>query len=232
MNWPSCDSPTRPDTQVYVTPYQWSFPLNLPIQFFGIFPEGELGLTEEGMPWEDEIEQRMLLPPSIGEANSNPGTLQQGQGRRCLAALRIQFLMMERHCPIHWRMVAWSMYQLGAAEQTSVPPRGMADANALTQPVAHPHACVGIGDYARQGECAFFHKSTRTLLVTDAVMYLSDDVPDIIPKQALLESARDSWLNRFRAGNRWVAQGIVMGGAGRCGGLGKRQEGAVYTADH
>lgn len=31
-----------PDAQVYVTPEQWSFPLNLPNQFFGINPDGEL----------------------------------------------------------------------------------------------------------------------------------------------------------------------------------------------
>ena len=206
-----------------MTPYQWSFPLNLPIQFFGIFPEGELGLTEEGMPWEDEIEQRMLLPPSIGEANSNPGTLQQGQACRCLAALRIQFFMMELLCPIPWgtaRRVRTSQAPLSNSAYL----QGMVDAGltaALIQAAPHAHACIGIGDFARQGECAFFHKSTRTLLVTDAVMYLSDDVPDIIPKQALLESARDSWLNRFRAGNRWVAQGVVTGGAGRCGGTGR-----------
>lgn len=24
-----------------MTPYQWSFPLNLPLQFFGIFPTGQ-----------------------------------------------------------------------------------------------------------------------------------------------------------------------------------------------
>eukprot|EP00967_Tisochrysis_lutea_P070122 scaffold92379_cov20-Tisochrysis_lutea.AAC.1 len=32
-----------PKAKVYVTPYQWSFPLNLPLQFFGIFPDGQCG---------------------------------------------------------------------------------------------------------------------------------------------------------------------------------------------
>lgn len=114
-----------PDAEIYVTPYQWSFPLNLPLQFFGISATGELSPTEEGMPWEDEIGQRLLLPPSIG-----------------------------------------------------------------------------VGEYARQSECAFFHKRSKTLIVTDAVVMLNDNVPAIIPVPALLESARDSWLNRFRAGNR------------------------------
>lgn len=31
-----------PDAQVWVAPGQFSFPLNLPNQFFGIFPAGEL----------------------------------------------------------------------------------------------------------------------------------------------------------------------------------------------
>ncbi|KAG1671868.1 hypothetical protein FOA52_003435 [Chlamydomonas sp. UWO 241] len=114
-----------PDAEVYVTPYQWSFPVNLPNEFLGINPTGELTPTEEGMPWADEIGQRLLLPPSIS-----------------------------------------------------------------------------IGDYARQPECAFFHKKSKTLLVTDSVIMLNDNVPDIIPVPALLESARDSWLNRFRAGGR------------------------------
>jgi hypothetical protein len=37
---------------------------NLPNQFFGIFPAGELDEDGAGMPWRGEIEQRLLrLPP-------------------------------------------------------------------------------------------------------------------------------------------------------------------------
>ncbi|GFH17986.1 uncharacterized protein HaLaN_14718 [Haematococcus lacustris] len=53
--------------QVYVSPYQWSFPLNLPPQFFGIFPAGELQSDDPDTPWADEIEQKVFLPPSIGQ---------------------------------------------------------------------------------------------------------------------------------------------------------------------
>jgi hypothetical protein len=52
---------------VYVTPFQWSFPLNLPPQFFGIFAAGELIDGDTDTPWGDEIEQKLLLPPPIGE---------------------------------------------------------------------------------------------------------------------------------------------------------------------
>lgn len=50
-----------------MTPFQWSFPLNLPPQFFGIFAAGELVNDDIDTPWGDEIEQKLLLPPPIGE---------------------------------------------------------------------------------------------------------------------------------------------------------------------
>jgi hypothetical protein len=52
--------------QVWVAPFQWSFPLNLPPQFFGIFAQGELLDGDTDTPWGDEIEQKLLLPPPIG----------------------------------------------------------------------------------------------------------------------------------------------------------------------
>jgi len=53
-----------PGAQVWLAPGQFSFPLNLPNQFFGIFPNGELDEDGAGMPWSEEIEQRLLrLPP-------------------------------------------------------------------------------------------------------------------------------------------------------------------------
>mmetsp|Transcript_5307 Transcript_5307/g.11605 ORF Transcript_5307/g.11605 Transcript_5307/m.11605 type:complete len:498 (+) Transcript_5307:51-1544(+) len=114
-----------PKAKVYVTPFQWSFPLNLPPQFLGIFPAGELVSDDPNVPWADEIEQKLLLPPSLGVAES-----------------------------------------------------------------------------VRFSEVAFFHKRSKTLLVTDAVVYISDKVPEVIPKEAILETARDGWLARFIAGDR------------------------------
>ncbi|KAL6745998.1 hypothetical protein V8C86DRAFT_2957901 [Haematococcus lacustris] len=114
-----------PKAKVYVSPYQWSFPLNLPPQFFGIFPAGELKSDDPDTPWADEIEQKVFLPPSIG-----------------------------------------------------------------------------VGDFVRFCEVAFFHKRSRTLLVTDAVLYVDQQPPDIIPVPSLLELARDNLLARFVAGGR------------------------------
>ena len=34
-------------------------------------------------------------------------------------------------------------------------------------------------------QAAFFHKPTRTLLVTDAVVYLSEDPPEVLPRHRL-----------------------------------------------
>jgi hypothetical protein len=59
----------------------------------------------------------------------------------------------------------------------------------------------------RFSEVAFFHAASRTLLVTDAVVYVSQDPPEIIPRKSLLELARDNWLSR------WVREG---GGATAC----------------
>eukprot|EP00877_Chromochloris_zofingiensis_P000565 jgi/Chrzof1/10509/Cz05g01130.t1 len=114
-----------PKAKVYVTPYQWSYPLNLPPQFFGIFPAGTLQNEDPDTPWADEIEQKLFLSPSLG-----------------------------------------------------------------------------IGDYVRFTEVAFFHKASSTLMVTDAVVYIDDKPPDVIPKQALMAVAKDGFLSRFVAGGR------------------------------
>lgn len=118
-----------PKAKVYVAPFQWSFPLNLPLQFYGIFPTGELYSNDPNVPWADEIEQKLLAPPSIG-----------------------------------------------------------------------------VGDYVRFSEVAFFHKKSRTLMVTDAVIYVSDKPPDVIPREALLETARDNFLARFIAGDKTLEE--------------------------
>ncbi|GFR43070.1 hypothetical protein Agub_g4077, partial [Astrephomene gubernaculifera] len=112
-----------PKAKVYVAPYQWSYPLNLPPQFFGIFPAGELTSGDPNVPWADEIEQKVFLPPSIG-----------------------------------------------------------------------------VGDYVRFSEVAFFHRRSRSLLLTDAVVYVPEDPPEVIPVDALLQNARDGLLARSIAG--------------------------------
>lgn len=56
-----------PKAQVYVAPSQWSWPINLPPQLFGIFPTGILEDADQGTPWSEEIEQKVFRPPDIGE---------------------------------------------------------------------------------------------------------------------------------------------------------------------
>jgi hypothetical protein len=43
-------------------------------------------------------------------------------------------------------------------------------------PACLPYLPAGVGDYVRYSEVAFFHKRTRTLMVTDAVVYVDDTV--------------------------------------------------------
>lgn len=121
-----------PGAEVYVTPAQWSFPLNLPPQFFGIFPTGELQSDDPATPWADEIEQKLFLAPAISSS-----------------------------------------------------------------------------DAIRLSEMAFFHKRTRTLLVTDAVVYVDDTPPASVPVEALLEQGQDGWLAKFLSGGKEAEPCIV-----------------------
>ena len=56
----------------------------------------------------------------------------------------------------------------------------------------------GIGPYV---ECVFFHKATKTLLVTDLVVYVPSQPLDIIPVENLLDLARNDGLNVQIAGD-------------------------------
>ncbi|KAH0436597.1 hypothetical protein IEQ34_026379 [Dendrobium chrysotoxum] len=100
-----------PKAQVWVAPRQWSWPLNLPLEFFGIFRAKALRDEDDSTPWANEIEQKVL---SLAE--------------------------------------------------------------------------VGIGPYV---EVAFYHRRSRTLLVTDAVIFVPRQPPDCISKESLLKSAKN-----------------------------------------
>lgn len=47
---------------------------------------------------------------------------------------------------------------------------------------------AGIGPYV---EVAFYHKKSRSLLVTDAVIFVPRQPPECISKESLLESAKN-----------------------------------------
>lgn len=79
----------------------------------------------------------------------------------------------------------------------------------------------GVGGF---GDTAFFHKETKTLLVTDAVVRVDDNPPPIIDEdpRALLYHARDTMLeevedtkaNRMKGWRRMVLFGLVFQPAG------------------
>ncbi|CAL9172677.1 uncharacterized protein LOC135593856 [Musa acuminata AAA Group] len=140
-----------PRAQVWVAPRQWSWPINLPLEFFGIFRARALRDEDTSTPWADEIEQKILSSPE-----------------------------------------------------------------------------VGIGPYV---EVAFYHRSSRTLLVTDAVIYVPRQPPACISKDSLLASAKnglavkilskgkevpdepvvDNKLNRQKGWERMVLQILFLG---------------------
>ncbi|GKV53450.1 hypothetical protein SLEP1_g59973 [Rubroshorea leprosula] len=140
-----------PQAQVWVAPRQWSWPLNLPLEFFGIFRSKTLKDGDLSTPWADEIEQKVLSSPE-----------------------------------------------------------------------------VGIGPYV---EVAFYHKRSRTLLVTDAVIFVPRKPPECISKESLLASAKnglavkilskgkevpdepvvDNNMNRQKGWERMVLQILFLG---------------------
>ena len=52
-----------PKAQVWVAPRQWSWPINLPLQFFGIFKAKKLHADSTSAPWVDEIDHKILSCP-------------------------------------------------------------------------------------------------------------------------------------------------------------------------
>lgn len=81
----------------------------------------------------------------------------------------------------------------------------------------------------RFSEVAFFHAASKTLLVTDAVVYVPEDPPEIIPRKSLLEIARDGWLSRWGGGG-WGQAGMA-GRVSLCGCCAVGQRAAVALAD-
>ncbi|CAN6332439.1 unnamed protein product [Urochloa humidicola] len=140
-----------PKAEIWVAPRQWSWPINLPLEFFGIFRAKPLKDEDDATPWATEIEQKVLSSPE-----------------------------------------------------------------------------VGIGPYV---EVAFYHKPSKTLLVTDAVIFVPRQPPECISKESLLASAKnglavkilskgkevpdepvvDNKLNRQKGWERMVLQILFLG---------------------
>ncbi|KAJ6371274.1 hypothetical protein OIU77_001723 [Salix suchowensis] len=119
-----------PRAQIWVAPRQWSWPLNLPLEFFGIFRAKTLKDEDMSTPWSDEIEQKVLSSPE-----------------------------------------------------------------------------VGIGPYV---EVAFYHKRSRSLLVTDAVIFVARKPPECIGKESLLASAKNGLAVKILSKGKEVPQEPVV----------------------
>jgi len=106
-----------PNAKVWITPEQWSWPVNLPPLFFGIdYKKNGGGILGDSQPsWLDEFDIELLTPPALGVAS-----------------------------------------------------------------------------YVSFIECAFLHKPSKTLLVTDSVVYVSENIPDAVLERDLMESGDDN----------------------------------------
>lgn len=60
-----------PKAQIWVAPRQWSWPINLPLEFFGIFRAKPLKDEDDATPWVAEIEQKVLSSPEVGIVPAN-----------------------------------------------------------------------------------------------------------------------------------------------------------------
>ncbi|KAH9625297.1 hypothetical protein KSS87_009055 [Heliosperma pusillum] len=119
-----------PRAQIWVAPRQWSWPLNLPLEFFGIFRSRTLQDEDLSTPWSNEIEQKVLSSPE-----------------------------------------------------------------------------VGIGPYV---EVAFYHKPSRSLLVTDAVIFVPRQPPQCISKESLIAAAKNGLAVKILSKGKEVPDGPVI----------------------
>jgi hypothetical protein len=176
-----------PRAKVWVAPAQWSFPLNLPPQFFGIFPAGELGDFDEmrraAEEDEDEEEEYEAVAEDLEQQTALGGALAAlAIGRGGGGAKRRR---RQRQPP-----------------NSALPPW----ADEIDCKVLRPPQ-LSLSRDVIFSEAAFFHRATRTLMVTDAVVYVPRDPPEVIPKWALLAlGARDGFLATYLTGNRTKAQ--------------------------
>lgn len=161
-----------PKAQIWVAPRQWSWPLNLPLEFFGIFRAKTLKDQDPSTPWANEIEQKVLSSPEVGKV---PFGLTFYIVRSDKQGLQFEIV---------FHIVA--IQTLIKLQTVFV---------------------VGIGPYV---EVAFYHKPTRTLLVTDAVIFVPKKPPDCIGKESLLASAKNGLAVRILSKGKEVSEEPVL----------------------
>jgi len=189
-----------PRAQVWVAPAQWSFPVNLPPQFFGIFPAGELfdfsqargrararaggggggGLREE----EDDAGAEDAEAAEGAGDRRRRGRGQQQQQQQARARRRAE----------------------GAPPPPPPLPALPPWADEIDCKLLRPPQ-LGRSRDIIFSEAALFHRASRTLMVTDAVVYVPRDPPAVIPRWALLAlGARDGFLATYLTGGRTKEQ--------------------------
>uniref|UniRef100_R7W5K2 DUF4336 domain-containing protein n=1 Tax=Aegilops tauschii TaxID=37682 RepID=R7W5K2_AEGTA len=147
-----------PRAQVWVAPRQWSWPVNLPLEFFGVFRSKPLEDEDDATPWAAEIEQKVLSSPEVGTPSSSPRILISEHHRERIDAY------LHDNSRVNWVL-------------------------------------SGIGPYV---EVAFYHKPSRTLLVTDAVIFVPRQPPDCISKESLLAAAKNGLAVKILSKGREV----------------------------
>ena len=136
---PNCSPPPPPTHTLTHSCSQWSWPINLPVQFFGIFPAGVLRDGDASAPWADEIEQKVFQASVV--------STRRATAPACAAA--------PPSPPAPASHAAGSAG--GGAAGLAGTHRLAAEAAPLLRPTQ------GIGPYI---EVAFYHKPSRTLLVS------------------------------------------------------------------
>jgi len=155
-----------PRARIWVAPRQWSWPINLPLEFFGIFRAKPLEDEDDTTPWATEIEQKVLSSPEVG---IHPADVQ--------------------HC---FRSMLYAF---------------------LSESLNIVSMLSGIGPYV---EVAFYHKPSKTLLVTDAVIFVPRQPPECISKESLLASAKNGLAVKLLSKGKEVPDEPVMDNALNC----------------
>ncbi len=65
----------------------------------------------------------------------------------------------------------------------------------------------GIGPYV---EVAFFHKKSKTLLVTDAVIYVPDNPPEVVGRESLLAAAKNGLAVRILSAGKEIPDDPII----------------------
>jgi len=171
---------------VWIQPGQWSFPVQLPIEYLGVVQNNE---------------KLRVLPSSQYLHSRSSISIEKGSGGDAKSLLEEELKSIPERRYRYW------------AEKFPVP-EWFVDIDYET---LGPLQFQSVGAYS---ETAFFHKPTKSLIVTDCVCSVTKDPPKVIQEdpRALLFHARDSIENvvvddvatRQKGWRRMVQFGLVF----------------------